>query len=158
MRHKFGVLIGILAVGMLLLSGCSGKRGLQGESGTAECIQCHSDNTTIMAIDGQWRNSVHATGANFERNTSPCSGCHTSEGFVTRMGGADPGTPPNPSPVGCFACHEPHTNKNFNLRTTAAVTMEMGNATYDRGLSNLCANCHHARALSPALPATVAIR
>jgi hypothetical protein len=150
MHHKFGVLIGILAITMLMLSGCSGKRGLQGESGTAECIQCHSDNTTIVAINGQWEHSVHATGGNFERNTPPCSGCHTSEGFVAQVGGADPGTPVNPSPVGCFACHEPHTNKNFNLRTTAAVTLEVGNAAiYDRGLSNLCANCHHARAVSP---------
>lgn len=158
MHHKLSVALSIAAVAMLLLSGCSGKRGLQGESGTAECVQCHSDNTTIMAIDGQWNNSVHATGGNFARNTPPCSGCHTSEGFIALTGGAtDPGTPANPSPVGCFACHEPHTNKNFNLRTTAPVTLEIGGGTYDRGLSNLCASCHHARTLSPALSASVTL-
>ena len=157
MLHRFGVVFGVLGIAILLMAGCSGEKGAKGDPGTAECIQCHSDNTTIVAIDGQWRNSVHFTGGNFERNTPPCSGCHTSEGFVAKLNTGDPGTPLNPSPVGCFACHEPHTNHNFNLRTTAPVALEMFNATYDKGLSNLCANCHHARALSPAIADTVRI-
>ena len=157
MLHRFGVVFGVLGIAILLMAGCSGEKGAKGDPGTAECIQCHSDNTTIVAIDGQWRNSVHFTGGNFERNTPPCSGCHTSEGFVALLNTGDPGTPLNPSPVGCFACHEPHTNHNFNLRTTAPVALEMFNATYDKGLSNLCANCHHARALSPAIADTVRI-
>jgi hypothetical protein len=157
MIRKIGLIFGILAIAMLLITGCSGKRGLTGASATADCVQCHSDNTTIMAIDGQWRNSVHFVGGDFERNTPPCSGCHTTEGFVNLINGEDPGTPLNPSPVGCFGCHEPHTNKNFNLRTMAPITLEIGGTTYDRGLSNLCANCHHARALSPALADSVTL-
>jgi hypothetical protein len=151
MNYKLGVLFAVFALSILLITGCSGERGVKGDSGTAECIQCHSDNTTIVAINGQWEHSIHATGGNFERNTPPCSGCHTSEGFVALVNTGAPGTPENPSPVGCFACHEPHTNKNFNLRTSSPVTLEIGGSTYDRGSSNLCANCHHARALTPPL-------
>jgi hypothetical protein len=105
-----------------------------------------------VAKTGQWENSVHATGGNFERNSSPCANCHTSEGFVAFVANGDGGTPADPTPVGCFACHEPHTNHNFDLRTMAAVTLELG-GTFDRGEGNLCANCHHGRAPSPALPA-----
>ncbi len=157
MLHKFGVVFGVLAIAVLLISGCSSEKGAKGDPGTTECVQCHSDNTTIMAIDGQWRNSVHFTGGNFARNTPPCSGCHTTEGFVALLATGDPGTPENPSPVSCFACHEPHTNHNFNLRTTAPVAMEMFGATFDHGMGNLCANCHHARAVSPAIGPTVHI-
>jgi hypothetical protein len=156
MIQRYGVIFGVMVVAMILFAGCSGERGLQGESGTAECIQCHSDNTTILAIDGQWRNSVHFTGGNFERNTPPCSGCHTNEGFVARMDGMDPGTPENPSPISCFGCHEPHTNHNFNLRTTDPVVLETG-GTFDYGMGNLCAQCHHSRTPDPVLSGSISI-
>jgi hypothetical protein len=156
MLHRFGVISGVIVIAMLLITGCSGERGLQGESGTAECIQCHNDNTTILAIDGQWRNSVHFTGGNFERNTPPCSGCHTNEGFVARMNGEDPGTPENPSPLSCFGCHEPHTNHNFFLRTTAPVDLQTG-GNFNYGSGNLCAQCHQARTPDPLLVGSVSI-
>lgn len=151
MRVKIVVLLAVMALALILLAGCAGERGLKGDAGTAECILCHSDNTLIVAIDGQWRNSVHATGGNFDRNTPPCSGCHTSEGFVAKLETGDPGTPENPSAIGCFTCHEPHTNHDFNLRTMDPVALEMG-GTFDMGEGNLCANCHQARMPNPPLP------
>ena len=157
MTRKYFIVIGVLAAALMLMVGCSGERGLKGDPGTAECIQCHSDNTLIVSISHQWDNSVHATGGNFERNTSPCANCHTSEGFVQFVATGDGGVPSNPSSIGCFTCHEPHTNHNFNLRTTEPVTLELSTDTYDRGLSNLCANCHHGRALSPAITQTTRI-
>ena len=148
MTRKYYLIIGLLAVAMFMLAGCSGERGVKGEEGTADCVQCHSDNTLIVSISHQWDNSVHATGGNFERNTQPCANCHTSEGFVAYIATGNGGVPDNPSSIGCFTCHEPHTNKNFNLRTQTPVTLEASTAVYDKGISNLCANCHHARALS----------
>jgi len=147
MKSRIFIIMG-LAAAALLVVGCSGERGLQGDSGTAECIQCHSDNTTIVAISHQWENSIHAAGGNFDHNNSPCADCHTSEGFVEFLASGSGGSPENPSSIGCFTCHEPHTNHNFNLRTAEPVTLASG-AVYDKGLSNLCANCHHARPTSP---------
>jgi hypothetical protein len=157
MTRKYFIIIGILSVALFLLGGCSGERGLKGDAGTADCVQCHSDNTQIVSISHQWEHSVHATGGNFERNTTPCANCHTSEGFVQYLATGDGGVPENPSSIGCFTCHEPHTNKNFNLRTQEPVALELSTTTYDKGISNLCANCHHGRALSPAITETTTL-
>ena len=44
----------------------------------------------------------------------------------------------NPSRIGCFTCHSPHTTLDFALRTVAAVDLNEG-GTYDYGNSNICA-------------------
>jgi len=136
---------------LLAVMGCegpTGPRGSEGESGVAECMECHAENTAIVAIGGQWANSVHATGGNFERNTPPCSGCHTSEGFLARLATGSPGTPTNPSSIHCFTCHAPHTNGDFRLRTVAPVNMMVG-GVFDMGHGNLCVNCHQPLVASP---------
>lgn len=116
-----------------------------------DCFTCHTDHDfgdEVRAIEVQWAASVHATGGNFERNTAPCSKCHTNEGFKAFLASGDPGNPTNPSPIGCFTCHAPHTNSNFSLRTEAPVALEQG-GTFDMGAGNLCANCHQARTPNP---------
>ena len=79
-----------------------------------------------------------------------CQGCHTEQGFKERLAkGKYNGltTVTNPLGVGCFTCHQPHTNGNFNLVSTApvaSITKTAGAAgrTFDGGKGNLCAMCH----------------
>jgi hypothetical protein len=158
MQSRFSAILVVALIATFVIMGCEGKKGAtgpqgpEGPSGTTDCVQCHSDDTRIVARQIQWENSVHFTGGNFTRNTPPCSGCHTTEGFVAQLATpGNPGTIANPSPIGCFACHAPHTNLNFDLRTQTAVTLMMG-GTFDRGEGNLCANCHQARVPSPPVP------
>jgi len=154
MRRLFLLSAVCLALGVVLaLGGCegpTGPEGPEGESGTEECFQCHSESSGITAIEGQYENSVHNMGLDFERNTPPCSGCHTHEGFLARLATGNPGTPPNPSTIHCFTCHEPHTKGNFNLRTQSPVNLMLG-GTFDMGHGNLCANCHQGRVPSPTI-------
>lgn len=152
MTDSTRIVIGIVLGLLLALAGCSGDRGPAGPPGTTECLTCHADDSNIRAIDGQWRNSVHASGNNINRNTPPCSGCHTGQGFIERIATGAADTVQQPGVISCFTCHEPHTNKNFNLRTVAPVQLIQG-GTFDLGNGNLCANCHQARTPSPNIPA-----
>jgi hypothetical protein len=115
------------------------------------CFGCHSDEDfKVIYAENQWETSKHGIGATVVRNRNAgshyevCEDCHTSEGFLRRITGMEFSTT-NFTKIGCFTCHAPHTNKSLQLRTTAAVTLEDG-ATFDHGLGNLCANCHHSRA------------
>jgi len=150
---KKGVILlaSLVLVLLVVIVGCERKVTEVVEDSTEVCQQCHSDNTLVVAVGAQWDNSVHATGGNFDHNTPPCSGCHTSEGFIARLATGDPGTPENPSAIGCFTCHQPHTNYNFNLRIDDPVALETG-GTFDLGNGNLCANCHQARTPNPPIP------
>jgi len=145
MRNPFLCLLAVVATaGLVIATGCEGP---EGPAGTAECFSCHTENSEIDAIEGQWANSVHATGTNFERNTTPCKDCHTHEGFVEKVSGGDLDET-NSSNIHCFTCHKPHTDKNFGLRTSTAVSLERG-GTFNLGDGNLCANCHQARVPAP---------
>lgn len=152
MARKLLTLTFIMLAGVILMTGCEGEQGPPGQDAATLCTNCHSDDTQIWAIMAQWSNSVHATGGNYERNTPPCSRCHTSEGFVAYWETGDPGTPENPSAIGCFTCHQPHTNYNFDLRYSDPVVFDVGGATFDKGKANLCAKCHQSRVASPTIP------
>jgi len=146
--RKF-ILLGFLALvlSLVLLSACTRERIVnQIVVDTSFCFDCHSDqNSFILAAEKQWENSVHASGENINRNTSSCNYCHTNEGYVAKLTtGTAPSVVENPTAIGCFTCHAPHTNGNLTLRTVAAVTMQDG-STYNKGLSNICANCHQSR-------------
>lgn len=144
--RKF-VLLGLLAVVLLLvlLSACTREKIINQIVADTSCFTCHSDqNTFILAAAEQWENSVHASGENIFGRTT-CNVCHSNEGFVQKLTtGSNPGVIDNPTVIGCFTCHAPHTNGNLTLRTYAAVTM-MDGSTYDRGESNICARCHQSR-------------
>jgi hypothetical protein len=114
------------------------------------CFGCHSDEDfKLIYAKNQWEVSKHGSGTTVERNRNTsafyqvCEDCHTSEGFLRRITGMEFSTT-NFTHIACFTCHAPHTNKSLQLRTTAAVTLEDG-VTFDHGLGNLCANCHHSR-------------
>lgn len=143
------ILFSLLSLVLLVVifSACTRERIINQVVADTSCFTCHSDqNTFILAAEKQWENSVHASGRTLGENFSPCSGCHTNEGFVYRLAnGSAPSQPvENPTAIGCFTCHAPHTNGNLTLRTVAAVTMSDG-STFDHGLGNLCANCHKSR-------------
>ncbi len=53
-----------------------------------------------------------------------------------------------PARQDCRTCHQVHTTyttDDWALETTAPVTMVVSGLTFDKGDSNLCANCHQAR-------------
>ena len=114
------------------------------------CFNCHSDqNTALVAAEGQWLRSVHASGANIDHNSTlggePCQRCHTSEGFVAVAAGATiPEPVDNPTAIHCFTCHEPHTNNDFTLRITAQQSIQDG-TSFDVGTANICVYCHQSR-------------
>jgi hypothetical protein len=116
---------------------------------TASCFLCHSDSSTkILAAEKQWEHSVHSTGAHISENISNCSFCHTNEGFVTKLTtGTVPAAIENPTAIGCFTCHAPHTAGNLSLRTSAPYMLldSTASSTYNKGQSNICAHCHHGR-------------
>jgi hypothetical protein len=132
-------------VALVLLPGCEGETGPAGPAGSAACEGCHSDEqiqAQMAAFRQQYETSVHATGGHWERNSGSCAGCHTNEGFQ----GLDAS---NPSAIGCITCHDPHNNFDFSVRKEDPVTLVVGGAVYDKGKSNLCANCHQARIRDP---------
>jgi hypothetical protein len=136
----------ILAV-LLLAAACERTVTTVNETYTASaCFDCHSDqNTELVSAEGQWNYSQHASGANVDRNTTPCQVCHTSQGFVAKVTGATvPNPVENPTMIHCFTCHAPHTNSNLDLRVTAAQTLQNGES-YDMNGANICASCHQSR-------------
>lgn len=146
--------IGMLALSLAACNGDDGATGPAGPSGTAECFGCHTDDFTmanfIVPIQTEFGESVHENGETYVRRSGSCSRCHTNEGFQTY---AQTGVSPElteSSPIGCFTCHAPHSNGDFTLRAEGPTTLLAG-GTFDQGASNLCAECHQARAASPAI-------
>lgn len=135
------------------------------------CGECHNPDidTTyyVWARKFQWEQSTHFLGGTWAtRNNAPCSGCHTTEGLVQRaLAGFPPqvfpigwsvvSSQPNSTPVGCFACHSPHSKGDFSLRTESLSgvvhwsPMEgIEDPTLDLGKGNMCMMCHQTRGTS----------
>ena len=134
-------------------TGPEGPAGPEGPSGTADCANCHNDNTELTAALVQYSHSLHSSdaiiwevnrdGGLSSTGNSRCFICHTSEGFVSNLAG-NAEVSASPTQVGCRTCHAPHTNKDFRVRTEAAVTLLDG-TVFDKGAGNICANCHQSR-------------
>jgi hypothetical protein len=166
----------VLVVG--LFAACEGPAGPKGDKGDQgdpgdpadpfvnwegfaqgiKCADCHNpDVDTVYFLWGirtQWALSTHAAGGAYIENSSQCAPCHTTEGFIQAYLGRPVTGHPISSPIGCFACHSPHSRGEFSLRTTDPVTMLAGvvgkaDFTFDYGKGNLCANCHKPRSISP---------
>jgi hypothetical protein len=132
-----------------------------------QCALCHNADVDTLGVNSaelQYTFSVHASTAIFTSAEAPtlmganCTECHTSEGYVYKL---KTGTSKAVSKItvpDCFACHSPHTNGNFNLRSTTPVTLasnitNVSAATFDYGAGgNLCVSCHHPRTLNPLPP------
>ncbi len=137
--------------------GVDGQDGIDGETGTAQCQICHNDDQWMAQKVAQYNHSFHANGENAAyANRTGCTQCHVSQGFVDyATTGTAAASYTDPLQQNCYTCHKVHktyTESDWDLTTTAAVTLTHGGASYNKGNSNLCANCHQARALSPAMP------
>lgn len=133
----------------LIFAGCdreiTGDVEAIADTSSNDCFACHNGaddlGSEVVMATRQWENSQHGSGENMR--TGSCAGCHTTEGFIERFSDHEFASDAY-NAVGCFACHDPHANGDFELRTTTAVTLGNG-ATFDRGRGNLCASCHHGR-------------
>ena len=151
--HRFLTFIALFVLLGMSLAACDRTvtRVEQTAAKADNCFDCHNDqNTILIAAHQQWANSLHASGHNTDRNESPCSGCHTREGFVAIAQGGIPGDYPNATMIHCFTCHAPHTNSlgglsggGFALRIEDPQTLRDG-FTFDIGAGNICAACHNA--------------
>jgi hypothetical protein len=174
-------LLGLLVTAVLLvgfIAACEGPEGPQGPKGDKGdpgdpadpyvnwegykegivCAQCHNpDYDTlyfVWARKTQWAVSKHANGGAYFENSSSCAPCHTTEGFIQSYLGQPVTDHALSSPIGCFACHSPHSRADFSLRTVDPVTMLAGvegvsDYEFDYGKGNLCGNCHKPRTISP---------
>lgn len=115
-------------------------------AGPTTCFDCHGDdNTAVLAAEKQWENSQHSTGENIDRASSTsCSYCHSNEGFVTLLETGTRVGVENPTGIGCFTCHAPHSTGSLQVRTDESYTLE-NDVTVDYAQGNLCINCHHSR-------------
>jgi len=114
------------------------------------CINCHSS-TGLTAADvyDQWIVSGHASGrladtSLMTQDIRDCGAeCHFSRPFIQSLGQDEAHFNGQPSEIRCYACHSIHTEWDYSLRTTTAITL-VGGSPYNYGNSNLCAQCHHA--------------
>jgi len=139
-------------------SGTNGANGLPGPPGTTVCMHCHTDSTTVDSLQipqTEYADSKKALGDTYTEINSPCSGCHTTEGYQFRCatGQAAPAEPGG-TRIGCFACHAPHTNLTMAQRKTGPTSLMYGGTSYNKQQSNTCAMCHQCRIPSP-MPASV---
>jgi formate-dependent nitrite reductase cytochrome c552 subunit len=138
--------------------GPEGPEGPAGPNGAENCIDCHSNSQLITAKLFQWQHSVHATGGNYERNTTSCAPCHTSQGFLERIASGAQTTAEtiqDPLPQNCYTCHQIHqtyTSDDWALNAAESVTLWKNGDIVDVGKGNLCIQCHQARVESPTLP------
>jgi hypothetical protein len=174
LRNLLRLLVaGVLLVGMFAAcegpEGPAGPKGDQGDPGDPgpgsvvnwegfkegiKCADCHNPDfdTTyfVWARKASWSFSKHAIGGAYTENAGRCSYCHTTEGFIEAYLGRPITDHSLSSPIGCFACHSPHSRADFSLRTTDPVTLTAGvegepDQTFDYGKGNLCGNCHRPR-------------
>jgi len=140
-----------------------------------QCTDCHDDTVYLSSKRYGWLHSGHGEGDVWaERGSSAgCAGCHSGSGFseAVSLGHLNPDqyaeyldtndmSPPPTTPQDCRACHQVHvtyTAADFALETADAVPLyavnpqQTGEAyEFDKGLGNLCANCHQPRRDFPA--------
>jgi hypothetical protein len=163
-RHntKVPALLLLLAAVLLVAVTAGCERKVEGtvsaESPVSdECFTCH--NGQQDAQQGEWVNSVHASGENVDytsRDGDDCVKCHNQDGFIEFIESGTFLGAGNAKAIGCFACHDPHVNGNLDLRTMEATTLEDG-STFDHGKGNLCSNCHHSRYDASAIDSNIVL-
>lgn len=149
-------------------AGPAGPVGPAGPAGAAAtvnakdltCTQCHNNTTLLDGKIFAWEESKHGpagTAWEEEAGNQSCAGCHEGSSFIDRIAAgqsfadyasAKDITLPDAMPQTCRTCHNIHTTytkDDLSLRTTAAVAMVTSGQTFDKGLGNLCVNCHQAR-------------
>ena len=142
MRSKLHQILSIaLLVSTIAVVGCKGDDGAVGPPGTANCTEsCHTDSydmqNYIRSAQAEYAASQHAIAESVVRRDDGCARCHTTEGFQHFVTTGEEVAVDESSPIGCFACHAPHSNENFAVRVTDPVTWIVG-GTWDNGSSKL---------------------
>jgi hypothetical protein len=156
-------------------AGSAGPAGAKGDTGpmpsAAEltCTECHNNTTLLDGKIYAWEASRHGPAGiawEEEAGNKSCAGCHEGSSFIDRIAAgqsfADYTTAvkdlvlPDATPQTCRTCHTIHTTytkDDFALRTVAPVAMVISGETYDKGMGNLCVNCHQARRYMANFPA-----
>src|SRR5512140_834382 len=84
----------LLAVALLFVWGCERKVTNQtvtadnSSIGSGACMTCHTDASgNIASAEGEWRNSVHASGerVQYTNRASDCPACHIDQGFIDNL-------------------------------------------------------------------------
>ncbi|MFH1195988.1 MAG: T9SS type A sorting domain-containing protein [bacterium] len=112
------------------------------------CAYCHDEGVHHNALQ-QLDNSKHGVPEqlSYAGGRSGCSNCHSGSGFVAwlKNGQQNPAVIPEPQPITCAACHDPHDASNPGQLRIVTATLTNG---YEIPLSNegrLCITCHKSR-------------
>ncbi len=118
----------------------------QVDPGASNCFNCHSDQDIwLVSLERQWSESRHGEGeVAFEGTRASCAKCHSGDGIIAFLEGEEVGAYANPAPIHCFACHTPHSESDFSLRSSEPVALLNG-TSHDIGNGNICVNCHQSR-------------
>lgn len=157
------------------IDGINGTDGTDGVDGNAVCLECHNLATKTL-VTNQYEESGHymshlmydgRTVYQYAGYRVDCGKCHSDQGFIeTQYTHLDTLQEDilGPQPIQCSTCHDFHSSLDFEnepnvaLRTDGPVDLLMYRAddptadpvTIDLGdYSNLCANCHQPRTVSP---------
>lgn len=154
--------------------GATGPAGPKGDTGTLPsaadltCTQCHNNTTLLDGKIYAWEGSKHGPAGvawEAEAGNQACAGCHEGSSFIDRIAAAQDFKAygavkdlvlPDATPQTCRTCHTIHTTytkEDFALRTVAPVAMVISSQTFDKGMGNLCVNCHQARRYMADFPA-----
>jgi hypothetical protein len=134
--------------------GPAGPTGPQGPAGNT-CFDCHTENSTIVAIQQQFALSPHGPDQYELRGPDyaggACVACHTHQGFVAAVTGTSPDWSAGVAPMSCRTCHRIHTGEGFALENTDPIPFRITGQTVDVSgdgstAGNLCAMCHQGRA------------
>ena len=155
-------------------AGAQGPAGPQGPAGEAPkaadltCTQCHNDTSVLVGKVYAWEESRHSPkGVAWieEKGRQACTTCHSGASFAATIaagmnwqtyGTAKDVVVPDVTPQDCRTCHVIHTTytaDDFALRTVAPVALVVSGQTFDKGMGNLCVNCHQARRYMADFPA-----
>jgi nitrate/TMAO reductase-like tetraheme cytochrome c subunit len=161
---KFSIFfrLGMMVAGVALFTACEGPAGKDGAPGVdgvdanATCTECHNSGSVLVAKQAQYMKSQHAIGETTFENATGCAICHTSQGFIERVGTGKYATAAvieNPTAIGCRTCHNIHdtyTGEDWGLKVTSGVIMFADSTkTVDMGPANVCISCHQSRTISP---------
>lgn len=151
MRSKFLLGAMVLMSALIMIAGCERKVVVESKESAelGSCFTCHGDNGLLLQAQGEWKNSIHASGNNIDYTNrgggSDCTKCHDHQGFLEYLATGSVSAPySSVSAIHCFTCHAPHERGNLTLRTVAPVALKNGEI-FDHGNANLCVNCHQAR-------------
>lgn len=150
---KRSIVASLMIVALIgVIAGCERKVVVENadDGGSSNCFTCHTEsNTAFLQAQGEWANSVHASGSNVDYTNrgggSDCTRCHNHAGFIEFLTTGSLSAPYDQvSAIHCFTCHAPHETGTMDLRTVAAYTLD-NLVSFDHGKGNLCVNCHHSR-------------